>query len=114
MKYVSRGSGAIVVIGAIAILIAVTVVGLFILQKRSSVAMTNPQDTTQAVAKPTEKVQTSLFNASPTKTQIKQTDTTDAKIDTDVTDIDKSMQTINLDAISIDTGLNDQIGDLSE
>lgn len=91
MKY-SKGFSATFVLIAIGILVIMTGVGLLV-QKRS------------VMSPPT---------VSQTTIQIKPADATDMKLDKDFSDIDASMNTINADATTIDAGLNDQMGDLSE
>lgn len=101
MEKLKRGIGAIVVIIGTAILVLVVMVGL-VVQKRSEVLPTGSQ---------TAKQKPSL---TPTAIQIKPADATDTKLEKDFSDIDTSMNAINVEGAAIDAGLNDQMGDLSE
>jgi len=101
MEKLKRGIGAIVVIIGITTLVLVTVLGLFV-QKRREALPTGLQTAKQKQS------------TTPTAIQIKPADATDTKLDKDFSDIDASMNAINVEGASIDAGLNDQMGDLSE
>jgi hypothetical protein len=90
MKY-PKGFGAPFVLIAIGVLVAVTVAG-FVIQRRTTGERTS-RGSQQAITA---------------------SDTTDTKLDKDFSDIDTSVNAINVDAASIDAGLNDKMGDLSE
>jgi hypothetical protein len=116
MEKTKIGSGAIVVIGAIAILIIVTVVGIIVLKQRSAMMVEQQKEaqTTAANASPTGMTEKTGVIPMITNVVVKPADITDTKLDADFVTIDNSMNLIGADAAGIDAGLNDQMGDLSE
>jgi hypothetical protein len=90
MKYPKRFGVPLMFI-AIGVVVAVTVAG-FVIQKRAA-GERNREAAQQAITA---------------------SDATDTKLDKDFSDIDTSMNAINVDAASIDAGVNDKMGDLSE
>lgn len=114
-KYSLSGFGMIAMVIAIGILIVVTVVGLFLQktnmekrQQENALESSTVVSITPGIAKEAMGTQQS------TPKVISKTETTDAKIDSDFQDIDASLQAIDVEFSSIDQGLNDQMGDLSE
>ena len=101
MKY-TKGFGLPLVLVAIGVLVAVAIVG-FVLQRRTAGERARE-----------EAIQTTGVRPSPAPIVIDASDATDTKLNKDFSDIDTSVNAINVDAASIDAGLNDKMGDLSE
>ena len=102
MKH-TKGFVVVAMVIAIAILVAVAGVGIVIQKKNISQRVQETAKQVTTVAEPTRIITSAPKAGVP-----------DATLDKDFSDIDTSMNAINADATSIDTGLNDQIGDLSE
>lgn len=102
MKH-SKGFGVPLMLIVIGVLVAVTVAG-FVIQKRAA-----GERNREAAQQTTTGVQ-----SGSAQKVITASDATDTKLDKDFSDIDTSVNAINVEAASIDTGLNDKMGDLSE
>lgn len=102
MKY-PKGIGVVVIFIAVGTLIAVAGVGIIIQKNNINRRVQEKAVEVDLLTEPTRSV-----ISTPS------TDASDATLDKDFSDIDTSMNVINDDATSIDTGLNDQMGDLSE
>ncbi len=106
-----KGIGAIVMVIAVGILVAVSVIGVIIQKKAIN-------DRIQRQASETSTVAETITEGKPSPTvtikPVTVSSSTDAKLDEDFSNIDKSMQAIDIDETAIDAGLNDQMGDLSE
>lgn len=108
MKY-RKGFSIPLMLIALGVLVGVTVIGLVIQTRIADKKVSEAAKQTATVAEPTSRV-----GLSPTQKVMTASDATDTKLDEDTSDINASIQAISVDAASIDAGLGDQMGDLSE
>jgi len=106
-----KGIGAIFLIGGVAILIVVTVVGLYLQKRSQNISVSSSTKTVLTNTTVGNEGDTTL---NPDTSSIKASDATDARLDQDFVALDKSINDLSLDAALIDTGINDKMGDLSE